>query len=280
MFRGGMISLRRGWIAVWRMSKLALVGLDPLWRWLPSLRTAMKGDRMPAMSGPKVLEFQGFRLDRFQRVVTGPDGAPVRLQPRVFDTLLALVERAGEVVSKEALMTAIWPDVTVAENNLNQAISALRKALGEETGKRLIVTVPGRGYQFTSEVVAPHAKAMETVSESTDGAAEPAAAGLSWRAWTLIALGIAGLVLTGWMTLSPGNQRVALEPSVAVLPFANLTGNPDKDYIARGVAVEIIDRLSQLEGLKVISRNSSFTFGADADPRQPSGPSSIVEVRE
>ncbi|EIL98837.1 winged helix-turn-helix domain-containing protein [Rhodanobacter thiooxydans] len=81
------------------------------------------------------------------------DGTPVALTPRVFDTLLHLLARSGELIDKDELMQAVWPSRVVEENNLNQAISALRRALGETRGEhRYILTVPGRGYRFVAPV--------------------------------------------------------------------------------------------------------------------------------
>jgi DNA-binding winged helix-turn-helix (wHTH) protein len=81
----------------------------------------------------------------------GADGQAIPLKPKVFDTLLYFVEHAGELLDKFALMRAVWGNVIVEENSLNQNISALRQAFGEKPGEnRFIVTVPGRGYSFVS----------------------------------------------------------------------------------------------------------------------------------
>jgi TolB-like protein len=107
------------------------------------------------MKEPAVLEFGGFRLDPARRVLQRQDGAAVELTVKVFDTLLCLVEHAGELVEKPALMRAVWPNVVVEENNLNQNISILRRVLGEGAGEhRFIVTVPGRGFRFVATVTA------------------------------------------------------------------------------------------------------------------------------
>jgi TolB-like protein len=90
----------------------------------------------------------------------------------------------------------------------------------------------------------------------------------------------AALILFGaaFAFVRPGGRAGALAPSIAVLPFANLSGDPGKDYLARGVAVEIIDKLSQLDGVDVISRNSSFTFSADADARKVGSDLKVAHV--
>jgi DNA-binding winged helix-turn-helix (wHTH) protein len=101
----------------------------------------------------RIYEFGGYRLDPLRRVLLSRDGAHVRLKPKVFDTLLYLVEHAGEALDKSTLVEAIWPNLVVEENNLNKNVSALRRALGEAPGDhRFIVTEPGRGYRFVAKV--------------------------------------------------------------------------------------------------------------------------------
>ncbi len=99
-----------------------------------------------------VYEFGDFRLDASKRLLLR-EGAPVPLKPRVFETLLYLVEHHDTVLDKERLMEAVWPDSIVEENNLTQNISTLRRVFGETPGShRFIVTVPGRGYRFVAQV--------------------------------------------------------------------------------------------------------------------------------
>src|ERR1043166_8820498 len=98
-------------------------------------------------------EFGDFRLDTAKRLLQRLDGTTVPLTPRVFETLLYLVEHRDAVLDKERLMEAVWPDSIVEENNLTQHISTLRRVFGETPGSHLyIVTVPGRGYRFVAEV--------------------------------------------------------------------------------------------------------------------------------
>jgi len=100
----------------------------------------------------RLYEFGPFQLNPLKRIVLR-DGAPLPLSPKCFDILLALVERAGEVLVKEELMENVWPDTVVEEGNLNRNVSTLRKALGESPNDhRYIVTVPGRGYRFVAEM--------------------------------------------------------------------------------------------------------------------------------
>jgi DNA-binding winged helix-turn-helix (wHTH) protein len=105
------------------------------------------------MEQDRYFEFAGFRLDAAARQLTRLDGTPVVLKSRAFDTLLALVARRGETLAKKALLETVWPGVVVADNNLNQAISAIRKALGDtHDPHRIIVTIPGRGFCFVADV--------------------------------------------------------------------------------------------------------------------------------
>jgi DNA-binding winged helix-turn-helix (wHTH) protein/Tfp pilus assembly protein PilF len=99
-----------------------------------------------------IYEFAEYRLDT-GRLMLWRIGEQIPLTPKVFDTLLLLVKRRGEVLTKEELLQAIWPDTIVEENNLNQHISTLRRLLGESRGdNRFIATIPGRGYRFIPEV--------------------------------------------------------------------------------------------------------------------------------
>jgi TolB-like protein len=102
---------------------------------------------------PCIYEFDDFRIDAGRRLFLGRDGRPIPLTPKALDTLIYLVQHTHVVLGKETLMKAIWPDTAVEENNLNQCISALRRALGEKRADhRYIVTAPGRGYRFVAPV--------------------------------------------------------------------------------------------------------------------------------
>src|SRR5215467_16002727 len=96
--------------------------------------------------------FDGFRVDVSERLLF-KDSREVTLTPKVFDTLLVLLENSSHVLTKKELMQQVWPDGFVEENNLAQNISILRKALGEgKEGERYIQTIPKRGYRFVADV--------------------------------------------------------------------------------------------------------------------------------
>ncbi|MGH8314400.1 MAG: winged helix-turn-helix domain-containing protein [Steroidobacterales bacterium] len=108
---------------------------------------------MKMYEGMDLWHFTGFSLDPRRRQLFAPDGRVIPLSARAFDTLLCLVEHPNQVVDKRMLMKAVWPNAVVEENNLNQHISIVRRALGETPGEhRFIVTVKGRGFVFVPTV--------------------------------------------------------------------------------------------------------------------------------
>lgn len=231
--------------------------------------------------------FGDFELDAVRHRLTRCDGASVPLTPRVFGTLLFLVEHSNTVLDKERLMEAVWPDAIVEENNLSQSISILRRLLGDQRGApHYIVTVPGRGYRFGAEVRATsngHAEVMEPArprAGKTLPANEPAITArllpetargraVSKVGSRTIAMGaaLALLLLVSLAVVLWRNQithstapRPVVGKSIAVLPFANLSGNAENAYLAEGITDEIITRLAKVGSLKVISRTSTEKF--------------------
>lgn len=111
-------------------------------------QTFSNGDNQRRNS--RIWAFDAYYLDSAKRVLLR-DGEPVWLQPKAMEILLVLVQRPGEVVSKDELMRAVWGDAFVEESNLSQSIFVLRKALGERASEnRYIATIPGRGYTFVA----------------------------------------------------------------------------------------------------------------------------------
>jgi len=111
---------------------------------------------MSSLQDQRFYGFNGFYLDSVERRLLGSDGEFIALSSRAFDVLHYLVQHPGEVIDKGSLMAAVWPNTIVEENNLNQAVAALRRALGEVTGEhRFIITIPGRGYRFIPAVQTP-----------------------------------------------------------------------------------------------------------------------------
>jgi DNA-binding winged helix-turn-helix (wHTH) protein len=185
-----------------------------------------------------VYEFGPFRMDPDKQVLLR-DGQLIAVTPKAFETLLVLVRRGREVVSKEELLKQVWPDSFVEEANLSQHIFKLRKALGDTLeGERYIITLPGRGYRFAvpvrtitegSEVLIAQMRSRaqvlieEQVSEpvETQPAAlpPPAHAKRKWRKWLLrsavaAAIAIAGI---GLLLLQRRHQAIALNARDSLL---------------------------------------------------------------
>jgi Tol biopolymer transport system component/DNA-binding winged helix-turn-helix (wHTH) protein len=142
-----------------------------------------------------VYEFEGYRLDPRARLLSLRD-RPVALTPKSFDLLLLLVERRGQVLERDELIRALWPDTVVEEANLTFQVSTLRKALGEE-GSRCIETVPKHGYRFS----APVREVRPGVESSAEARPSPAEAPAR-RAWpllaTVLAIAVALAAIASW----------------------------------------------------------------------------------
>jgi TolB-like protein len=179
----------------------------------------------PATAG--VFLFEGFRLDRRGLFRRDQNDAfiPIAIGSRALEVLYTLVERSGDLVSRDEILAAVWPRTVIEGSNLPVQIAALRRVLDQERAQgSYIQTVAGRGYRFVAPV-----------------------------------------------TRTSGEPRLSLpdKPSIAVLPFANLSGDPEQEYFADGMVEEIITALSRIRWLFVIARNSSFTYkGQMVDVKQ------------
>jgi adenylate cyclase len=209
-----------------------------------------------------------FRLDT-QNDLLLRGSEPAALGRRAIALLRALVERPGALVSKDAMIEAAWPGQAVEESNLTVQIAALRRVLGEAPGgDRWIETMPRRGYRFIGPVVteveeglmapprvdaARDAKAGDgqVVLVAATGQPEPAAPGA--------AIAIAEAVPQA-VPLPPMPDK----PSIAVLPFQNMSGDPQQEYFTDGMVEDIITTLSRIRWLFVLARNSSFTYKGQA----------------
>jgi TolB-like protein len=182
--------------------------------------------------------FEDLALDTDRRELRrGADLVPI--EPQAFDLLELLIRNRARVVSKRDLIEAIWAGRTVSEAALTTCVNAVRRAVGDNgEAQRLIKTLPRKGIRFVGAV-----REEEGPAERTP---PPAA-------------------------LEPSKPALALpdKPSIAVLPFTNMSGDPEQDYFADGIAEEVITALSRCASLFVIARNSSFTYkGKAVDVRQ------------
>ncbi len=164
----------------------------------------------------RIHEFGEYRVDAARRTLLR-GGRREPLTPKVFDTLLFMLRHPGEILEKDVLMRAVWPDTVVEENNLSQNIATLRRVLQERRGEnRYIETVPGRGYRFVADVV----------------------------------------------TRDEDAQDRPVHATLAVLPFENLSRDPERDYLADGLTEETITALGRVEPahLAVIGRTSVMGY--------------------
>lgn len=184
-------------------------------------------------------------------------GEVVRLEPKASEVLAFLAGRPGEVVAREDLMAAVWPGVVVGDDALTQAIIKLRKALGDDAhAPRYIETISKRGYRLIAMVGAKPAAAGATASAARSPGRRRLAAGLVTAALGLAILAAAWVRAPGWWPLAGGDRLGASTPIVAVLPFANLTGDPQREYFSDGITEDINDALGRFSGLRVMSRGS------------------------
>jgi TolB-like protein/DNA-binding winged helix-turn-helix (wHTH) protein/Tfp pilus assembly protein PilF len=212
--------------------------------------------------------FGKFRLDGRSRVLFC-SGELVALYPKAIDVLVFLVEKHGNVATKEELLERVWPGTFVEESTLTRSISVLRKALGDTPeGHSYILTVPKRGYQFVAMVREETADVASSPSSLNKPIPENSRPLVRVRRWptALIAGGVLSVLLTagGWFYWSRFHSRSVLPPRImiAVLPVQNLTGDADREYVSDGLTEGIIAQLGRInpERLGVIARTSAMTY--------------------
>jgi DNA-binding winged helix-turn-helix (wHTH) protein len=216
--------------------------------------------------------FGAFRLDPRNRVLRLGE-KPVVITPKAFEVLLLLIQKSGQIVSKDELMRTVWPDSFVEESNLTQTVFMLRKALGETPEQRYILTIQGRGYRFAADVkevsgsgqVAAawaHPPGAETEASEPEKADRPRGRKFLAFAALLLVMVAGSAAYLRWS----GSRIKAQKPSgrlmLAVLPFQNLTGDPTQEYFSDGLTEEMISHLGVLDpkGLGVIARTSVMHY--------------------
>lgn len=184
----------------------------------------------------------------------------MNLDPKVMGVLVELAASAGQVLSRDELLAKLWPDAVVTEDALTRCVYELRRQLaqagGDERYRTMFQTLPKRGYRLDAKVtVAP--TAGESPRES------PGRSTGEGRKRTLWFVAMAAMVaIVAAALLWPAQQRrdAGHVRSVAVLPFTDMSADKDQGYLSDGIAEEILDRLTQSPGLRVIARTSSFAL--------------------
>jgi TolB-like protein/DNA-binding winged helix-turn-helix (wHTH) protein/Flp pilus assembly protein TadD len=250
---------------------------------------------MDALATGDIFLFEGFRLDRrggglYRRDERGVF-VPMTIGSRALDILGLLVEQPGELVSRDAIITAVWPATVVEDNNLSTQIAALRRVLDQQRGEgSCIQTISGRGYRFVAPVTRfdPAIPSVSTPpSGDSTGAAiaetgqlrQPEAAGhlgdkrlAATSPWynrlragivgtVILSLGlVAAAAVWNWHSPWSGEVRPAPRLSIVVLPFTNLNSDPDQQYFTDAITEDLTTDLSRIAHMFVISRNTAFSY--------------------
>ncbi|WP_223537681.1 winged helix-turn-helix domain-containing tetratricopeptide repeat protein [Pseudomonas sp. GL-B-16] len=190
--------------------------------------------------------FEDYVLDQERRELT-LRGQVVAVGPQVFDLLLLFVNNPDRVLSKDELLNSVWSGRIVSESTITSHINAVRKAIGD-TGEeqRLVRTVARKGYRFVGRINGD----LTEEARQPDNDERPSAAPIPIHSPALV---------------------LPEKPSITVLPFQNLSGDPEQEYFADGVVEDIIAALSRIRWLFVIARNSSFTYKGQAVDAQGVG---------
>jgi TolB-like protein len=168
------------------------------------------------------------------------DGVERALRPKSFALLRHFVENPGRLIDRDEIMHAVWPGVFVSDDSIAQCIRDVRRALGDD-GQQLLRTLPRRGYLFTAQVVRGTEQPASAAPARALDTAPPAAA----------------------------PPPLPDTPSIAVMPFQNMSGDPEQEYFVDGMVEEIITALSRIRWLFVLARNSSFSYkGQSPDIKQ------------
>jgi TolB-like protein/DNA-binding winged helix-turn-helix (wHTH) protein/Flp pilus assembly protein TadD len=228
--------------------------------------------KVGAVTRAPAYEFAPFRLDTACRQLIR-EGQPIAVPPKAYDILVALVENRERLVERDELMQLVWPDVAVEEANLTQNVFTLRKILGDDqTSPRFIETLPRRGYRFIAPVAVIHDSAHIEDAAVMGAARSPLfetarkphrlrpvlyVVGILMAA---AAIGVLLLFFRGWGDSVPAStgERIRL----AVLPFVNLSADPEQEYFSDGLTEELIAHLGSLrpQRLAVIARTSAMRY--------------------
>ena len=250
--------------------------------------------------------FRAFRLDTTNQCLWSGQER-VRIPPKAFDVLCYLVENAGRLITQDELLEAVWPDTYVNHEILRKYILDIRKILGDRPDNPVFIeTVTKRGYRFiapviddgagepsdspgsnvTEENVTEAKVAEEKVMGETAPSEQQRAVGRGhlWKLAIVPVLAVfVGAATAGHFLLArnKASRRSSNATSIAVLPFANLSGGKDQEYFSDGLSEQLINDLAKVSGLKVAARSSAFQFkGKNEDVREVGRKLGVANVLE
>jgi TolB-like protein/DNA-binding winged helix-turn-helix (wHTH) protein/Flp pilus assembly protein TadD len=217
---------------------------------------------------PNVVSFGAYEFNPYSKELR-KEGMRVRLEGQPLSILQMLLERPGELVTREELQKKLWPRDTFVdfEHSLNAAVKRLRSALNDSADRpRYIETLARRGYRFVAPVSGFVAEGESQKAVLVPGQSQ------AWapvrfhgrRLWLVTAIAVCVIGIAGWgwrhWRNGPAIHAVPAVRSLAVLPLQNLSGDPSQEYVADGMTEELIGRLAKLHDLRVISRTSAMHF--------------------
>jgi TolB-like protein/DNA-binding winged helix-turn-helix (wHTH) protein/Tfp pilus assembly protein PilF len=217
-----------------------------------------------ASASPREYQFGVFTLDARSGDLR-KHGIPIKLQDRPAQALLALIERQGELVTRQEIRQRLWAEDTFVdfEHSISSAINKVRTALNDSAKHpRYIETVGRQGYRFIYPVTPVFAAAPVAAAGPTVG---PEVGKQRWIRFWAAALVLA--IAVGWFVYRQIQENAhSSVRSIAVLPHKNLSSDPEQEFLAEGLTDELITRLASLHGLKVISRTSSMQYKDSKKP--------------
>lgn len=221
--------------------------------------------------------FSPFELDS-GRYELRRNGRPMRIERIPMELLILLVSRQGDLVSRQKIVECLWgPGVHVdSEQGVNTAVRKLRQLLRDDPDNpKFIQTVIGKGYRFIAPVSAPEEtpplnRSLETETQGPEPVLRP----LPKKVWAVAAAGVIGVAILAWIYFLPQGETV----SIAVLPFENLTGSADQQYLADGMTEETISLLGSLDPphVRVVARTSVMPYARTKKPVSQIGQELVV----
>jgi len=242
----------------------------------------------------RILHFGVFEVD-LKACELRKHGLRIKLPEQPFQVLVVLLEKPGEIITREELRNRLWPSDTFVDfdHGLNNAVMRLREVLGDASeNPRFVETIPRRGYRFIAPVAgsvpppsnpeldAGHSSVQEAASELTEPATWETPSGpASVRrpyprsrlailvvAATLVAVGLLGAALFRYRRVDTNQAGHARNKSLVVLPIENLSGDKDQEYFADGMTDDLIANLAKIRSLRVISRSTAMAYKGTRKP--------------